>query len=568
MFKSLHFRSTFIGSSVKEPSHLVIDKRLPQHRFEQNMFFELAVIVIACFFLLFYRLAAFGLVGPDEPTYSRITQEMVNRNDWLTPTLYGKPWLEKPPLFEWSARIAFGIFGMNDWSARLPSVMVGGLVVLALYLFLRRFRQGAELHAALVLVSTVAWIGFSRGASTDMLLSGTFALSMLGWFAWYKSQEKRWLLSSAVALALATLTKGPVAPVLVGASILLFLVLRRDLGSIKAMLWPPAIALYLVLVLPWFIAAQLQYPFFFRVFFIENNFQRFSSNLYQHSQPFWYYLPVFLLGLGAWGVYGGAVIVQRVRRFIAAAREKKPQDDLSLFLLCWIAVPITFFTISQSKLPGYILMVFPAAAALVGDYLQELATAGKRYRGLAIGHIVCCFALVGIAFAAPSFLRYKTIELSDAGWIAIAALLLAFVPTLLSKKIGLQIKSVATLLPIGVVALFLLHPAAEAIDRTGSARSTLLQLGSLDVPELQDVAVYRVKRDIERGLSFYRNDPVWNYDSNEIPGRTHILVSPEGSVTELEKVVASREIKEVNYDSLQHLHYYLVEAQVSVAADR
>ena len=95
-----------------------------------------------CGFLFFFGLAYFGLLGADEPRYAQVAREMLARHDWITPTLGGKPWLEKPALYYWQTMLAYSVFGVSDWAARLPSAVDATLMVVAVYLFLRRFRAG------------------------------------------------------------------------------------------------------------------------------------------------------------------------------------------------------------------------------------------------------------------------------------------------------------------------------------------------------------------------------------------------------------------------------------------
>src|SRR5580693_8402955 len=167
-----------------------------------------------CAFLFFFGLAFFGLIGADEPRYAQVAREMLARHDWITPTLGGKPWLEKPPLYYWQAMLAYRIFGVSDWAARLPSAVDATLMVVVTYLFLRRFRPGFQLDGALMTASAAGIIGFARAASTDMPLAATFTLALLAWFAWYESESRGYLAIFYCFLALGTLAKGPLAPLL------------------------------------------------------------------------------------------------------------------------------------------------------------------------------------------------------------------------------------------------------------------------------------------------------------------------------------------------------------------
>src|SRR5438874_4770986 len=129
-----------------------------------------------CGFLFFFRLNYFGLVGADEPRYAQIAREMLVRHDWITPTLGGKPWLEKPVLYYWQAMVAYRVFGVSDWAARLPSAFDASLMIVTVYLFLRKFRPTLELDGALITASSAGVIGFARAASTDMPIASMFTI--------------------------------------------------------------------------------------------------------------------------------------------------------------------------------------------------------------------------------------------------------------------------------------------------------------------------------------------------------------------------------------------------------
>src|SRR5579863_4523714 len=143
-----------------------------------------------CAFLFFYGLGSFGLIGADEPRYAQVAREMLEHRDWITPTLGGLPWLEKPPLYYWQAMLAYSVLGVSDFSARLPSAVNATLLVLAVYFFLRRFRLGCEVDGALITASCAGIIGYARAASMDMALATTFTVAMLGWWSWRESGKK------------------------------------------------------------------------------------------------------------------------------------------------------------------------------------------------------------------------------------------------------------------------------------------------------------------------------------------------------------------------------------------
>ena len=175
-----------------------------------------------CGFLFFWGLGYFGLIGADEPRYAQVAREMLERRNWITPFLDGKPWLEKPVLYYWEAMLVYSVAGVSDWAARVPSALNATLMSIAVYLFLRRFRPAFQLDGALMTASAAGVIGFARAASMDMPLAAMFTIALLGWYGWYESGAKRYLALFYVFLGLATLAKGPVAPFL-AASIIIYL---------------------------------------------------------------------------------------------------------------------------------------------------------------------------------------------------------------------------------------------------------------------------------------------------------------------------------------------------------
>src|SRR6202790_2333337 len=377
---------------------------------------DVLLLVAFCGFLFFYGLGAFGLIGADEPPYAQVAREMLDRSDWVTPTLQGKPWLEKPVLYYWQAMLAFRVGGVTDQAARLPAAFDAAMLVAAIYFFLRRFRPGSELDGALITASCAAVVGFARAAATDMPLAAAFAMALLAWYAWYESRRNIYLAAFYIFMALGTLAKGPVAPALAAVIIFLFVAVKRDWRALPRTLWIPGIALYFAAMLPWYIAVQLRNPEFFRVFILEHNFARFSEDVYHHRQPFWFYLPVFLLAMMPWTLVLILAIAEPARLIWSQGKEKKAfssaEDSWQLFLLIWMLVPILFFSASQSKLPGYILPAVPAGALMVAEYLaarrgEARPAEEKKFSPLfAAAHGVLCglliFAVLSAARSAAS----------------------------------------------------------------------------------------------------------------------------------------------------------------------
>ncbi len=497
---------------------------------------DLVALIAFCGFLFFAGLQIIGLLGADEPRYAQVASEMLERHDWVTPTLWGQPWLEKPPLLYWGQMLAYNATGsVTGFAARVPSAVLATLMVFFIYVWARRFRRGMQLDAALITAASTIIIGFGRGASTDMPLTAMFTIAMLSWWGWYESQNRAWLLGFYAFAGLGTLAKGPIAALLVGLIIVAFAALRRDWRLVLRTLWLPGIALYLAVVLPWFIAVQRADPEFFRVFILEHNLARYTSDLYRHQQPFWYYVPVALIGLLPWTIFAVTALVDAIRDWRFSVSEPQGREDLRTFLGLWFLLPIAFFSLSQSKLPGYILPSIPAAAILLADFVLRREEAGdKPSIWLTASHAALCAALMVAALIVPFRLVHQEIT-QPAIIVAVALAAIGVLSVWVSLRTqGYRMLRFVTLVPVLIAFALLLRGTAPIIDALGSARPVQLRLATTVLGEVPTVAVYDVSRSLEYGLGFYRNHQIASYQRNEIPDGEHIVVAAAGSKTELE----------------------------------
>ncbi len=500
-----------------------------------------------------------GLVGADEPRYAQIAHEMLERFDaahtlkgklsaCVTPYLYGRPWLEKPALYYWRAMFLFQDFGVHDWSARLPSTTFAFVMICLIYLHMRRFRPGGHLDAALITVACAGILGFSRGASTDMQLAAPLCIGLLGWYAWYETGSKFWLYDIYFFTGLATLAKGPVAPFLALLIIFSFALLRREWKIVPRTLWWPGILLYFAIVLPWFIAVQHQNPTFFHEFFLQQNLERFGTNLYRHRQPMWYYIVVVILAVMPWSVVAIRALIDGVQTSVAEWRLRhsrkeepevsRPGDAFPEFLVLWALIPILFFSFSQSKLPGYILPSIPPITILTGDYIFRRRRAGLN-PWLLNGHAAVCAILTAATLLLPWFVLHGASMPPGKAVVAAAAAACgaALFILVVTNAFGLAHLRLATCSVLVVLLLYLYGvgpffgiPAIPStkhvihvLDRAYSARPLAQRLAEI-APPTETVAVFRVRRDMEYGLSFYRNHEVVNYEETGVPPQQHILV--------------------------------------------
>jgi len=521
-------------------------------------------------FFLFYGLVpvfggdGLGLVGADEPRYAQIAREMLFRRDYVTPVLWGRPWLEKPALYYWRAMFAFLEFGVHDWAARLPSASFAFILVALIYLHLRRFRPGSQLDAALITASCAGIVGFARGASTDMQMAAPFCIGMLGWYAWYETDKKFWLFDLYFFVGVATLAKGPVAPVMALVIIFTFTALRREWSLLRRTIWIPGVLLYFAMVLPWYIAVQRRNPSFLRVFFLEHNLERFSTNRYMHEQHLWYYIPIMLLALMPWSVIAMRALAEAVQQSIAEWRARRAKhhyvghsrwgDAFPEFLVLWTLFPILIFSLSRSKLPGYILPAVPPLTILTGDYIHRI-----RHQGLSLWllllHALLSSVTIILILLLPWHIghpgeRPPAVILLPAVSSGLAAALLILVVV---ARFGVTRLRAATMVPLVIMLLFIFGvgpffglPALSStkknirlLDAAYSARPLAAIISQIERPN-EGVAVYKVRRDMEYGLSFYRNHRVDNYDLDGIPPGQHILVTRQAYAGELPSLLAGR----------------------------
>lgn len=469
-----------------------------------RLWIELLLLAALCFFFYFYGLAAFGLVGADEPRYAQVAREMLQSHQWTTPTLYGNPWLEKPVLYYWGAIVSYKIFGVSDWAARLPGAVLATVMTAFVYFWARRFRGGSQLNAAVMTATTAFVFAFARAASTDMEMVAPLTIGLLAWWSFYETSARRWLALFYGAVAVATLAKGPVAVALAAMIVVVFAAIRREWPVIVRTLWAPGILIYCAVALPWYVAAQHANPSFFREFFIQHNLDRFATNRFQHRQPVWYYVPVLLAGTIPWTVFMIAALVRGMRSL-----RDRAESALLAFLALWVIVPLVFFTFSQSKLPGYILPSIAPCGLLLAEYVREkmVDPEARPSPFLNIAHALVSGAVLSLVLLAP----YKLYRLALPGFVLKVAiplgLIVAFSVFVVLYARGYSALWIATVLPLAIAVAFLLRAAGPVIDGTQSMRPVAKEISKSFAAD-EPVLLYDVPRQVEYGLAFYLDRPL------------------------------------------------------------
>jgi 4-amino-4-deoxy-L-arabinose transferase-like glycosyltransferase len=399
-------------------------------------------------FFLFIAVLLLGTLGlrplykADESRYAEIPREMVASGNWLTPRLNDFKYFEKPPLQYWATAVFFSLFGERDWAARLWTALAGiAGIVLVFFAGKRLFSSAAGTLGAAVLAGCPLYVLLVQINTLDMAL--TFFLSA----AVFAFALGRYYVFWA-ACALAVLSKGLIGIVLPLGAIGLYILVRRDWSLLKKIKIFTGGALFLALSAPWFIAVSLANKEFAQFFFVQEHFQRFTTKMHGRYQPVWYFLPILAFGLAPWLLLLLAYLKDAFRK--KASRDKA--FDPVLFLGLWVVVVFLFFSVSGSKLPSYILPIFPALALLLGRWL-----AASQPRHLLVAQGVLA-AAVGIAL------------LAGAGFVA---------RMLLDLDVATAAAYAAWLAGAGVlVALTSIAAIALAWERHNTAAVALLALGS------------------------------------------------------------------------------------------
>ena len=321
-------------------------------------------LIIFTALLLLPGLGKSSLWDRDETFYAETAREMLVTKNYILPAFNGTVFLEKPPLAYWMTAASFRLFGVGEFAARFPSVLFAiGTVLLTFFLGNLLFDRKIGILSSLILTTNLFFLVICKAAITDTYLLFFFTASLLFFFL---GKEKRYCYPISYALmGFAVLTKGPIGFLLPAAIILLFFLFNQKLKQLKYIYLPLGIFIFLLIVCPWYLTIMKSCGSkFFSEFIVRQHFYRFLRPMQEHYGPFYYYLPVLLLGFFPWSVFlPGALCLNR--------KELKEKKQNYLFLLVWIGVVFLFFSVSQTKLPHYILPLFPPCSVLIAKFWMK-----------------------------------------------------------------------------------------------------------------------------------------------------------------------------------------------------
>lgn len=498
----------------------------------------LVVLILVSFIGYISKLNALGLLGPDEPRYASIARGMEESGDWVTPRLNGAPWFEKPVLYYWTAGMSFKLFGVNDYSARLPSALAALLIAAALAWAALKFYGPATTVLVLLLVPTsIAAVTFARAATPDMLFTGTLAVAMvLGAELAICVKPNFWhRLGFGFFLGAATLAKGPAAVVLAGGGVFLWALLSAQWKRAFRLASPISILAFLLTAMPWYAICAARNPDFLRTFFLLHNFERYVTPVFRHVQPFWFFLPILVLTILPWSALLIALGGEARRAWRARDWKARP----GLYFGCWTAFTVIFFSVSKSKLPGYILPAVPPLLLLLAESAARMIRRrDDSGRGVAMGLGVTWIALaVGAAFwlgrHSASFPLAGHTELRY--WFIAAGIGGAAIAGLGSKRYMMAALLLNAALFAGLFesANWVLLPK---LDPYLSARTTALNAvasRTIGVSARDPLGTYRLDRAWQFGLEYYLGRPLpeWRPEL----GQPSMLFTNEGGCKDIMK---------------------------------
>jgi 4-amino-4-deoxy-L-arabinose transferase-like glycosyltransferase len=378
---------------------------------------RLALCALAAAVVYLPALGAPALWEPDEGRYAEIAREMLLSADYVTPRDDFVRYFEKPPLMYWATAASIHILGENEFAVRLPAALFSiGEVIVTCALAETMFGASVGLLAALALaLSPLVW-GFARFITLDPALAFFVTAALAAFYTaatvprFLSRAARRWLIVSAVMVAMGTLTKGPVALIICGGVALIYLAMEQRLRELAAIPWLECSLIFAAIVLPWFAAVAVLNPEFLSYFFIHEHLHRYLANT-EHGWGPWFLIVVAAAGAWPW-LWFVPLGITNLRR--DSGREPRIASALR-FLMIWFLFVLVFFSIPRSKLGSYILPAMPALAIVAGYGLKSLSELDRER----LGPMLRWFAIVNGTLAGAGVVMLVFAAASVGRWVVV-----------------------------------------------------------------------------------------------------------------------------------------------------
>jgi 4-amino-4-deoxy-L-arabinose transferase-like glycosyltransferase len=486
----------------------------------------LVFIFIISAYMLFGRLGGWALLSPDEGRNAEVAREMSQSGSWLVPTYDGLAYLDKPAFYFKTIALSFSLFGESEAVARLSSAFFGFSLVVAAFLFCRKmYDLRTAMLSMLIITTTPLYIAFSRFVIFDMSLAFFVSCTIFACFLAEECEEKqriRWYLIGALCAGIATLIKGPVGFIIPTLVITLFNGFEGRLSAMKRAFAFRNWAVFWAIVLPWFIGLSILRPDFPYYGIMRESIARFTTTEFHRTAPFYYYAPIILGTFFAWSF----LLPESI---IVAWQKRKSWSRADRLFIIWAVVVVVFFSISQSKLPGYILTAVMVLGILTARVFAKALnnTSGRAARivwhgtmPLLLFSTLAALLLGAVAFD-PELLKSRLMskqELFDPFIPAILPMALSFAFVALLSICALWTRNTrlifAAFISFPLLLLTVNFNALSIYAETRSARSLAEKISTTVPPTTELVCI----QCLPNGLPFYlkRLVTVLSRDGNEL----------------------------------------------------
>lgn len=446
------------------------------------------------------------LANPDEGRYSEISREMAQSGDWVTPRLNGIKYFEKPPLQYWASAASFKVFGESEFSARLYTALAGLLCLLCVgYTAWRLGSRESALISVGVLLASPYFLAMGGIVTLDTGLTAWTTLAVCAFLlahAGPESERRRWMLLAWGGMALAILSKGLIGIVFPSAVIFFHCLIHRDWALLKRLEWLRGGALFLAITVPWHVAVSMANPEFAHFYFVHEHFERFLSKAHRREEPWWFFWPILFGGFLPWAL-------MLVPAAWSGWRGETQRDAFPWrrFALLWTLLIMVFFSLSGSKLPAYILPVFPILALVVGDWLtrQRAETLWKYVLPIAVLVAAALFFAWGAPERAKSAWT-RELYASARPWLVAGMAVLTVALAAAAWRLRQGRKWSALFILVGASVLFVdfFEDGYEALSPRQSGQIVAQKILPLMKP---DTRVYSVKY-YDQTIPFYLKRPI------------------------------------------------------------
>ncbi|HZE91563.1 MAG TPA: glycosyltransferase family 39 protein, partial [Rhizobacter sp.] len=409
---------------------------------------------------------------------------------------------EKPPFHLWMTALSYHAFGVGEWQARLWVALSGAIgLLMTMWAARRWFGVRVAVLTGLVLLATPMWNLASHFNSLDMSISGALACVLAGMLmaqhpeATPKSR-RAWMWFAWGAIGVAVLTKGLIGIVLPGLVLVCYTLAARDWVLWRRLHIVSGALLMLAISAPWFVLVSSRNPEFLPFFFIHEHWERYTTTIHQRGAPVWYFVPQLLADFLPW--IGLCVGIGAVLRLEARREGFRP----ALLLAIWAGAIFAFFSLSHSKLPGYIVPIFPALAILAALALDRLDL--RRWNRQLVAML--CLAVLGLLACAwvggPGASATQNAVSGRYAWWLVAACALAVAGLVAARAVnraGHLLPSIAvySLTLFAATTLGLL--AHETVGRGTSGIALVAPMRAVLTPEMP---IYSVQK-LDHTLPFY-----------------------------------------------------------------